>query len=933
MKTAMDDSLLQLWAKKSEGNPPSHYPLVLHMIDVAAVAQAMWDKVLQASTRAFFTEQLGVSEGDARRWVSFWASLHDIGKATPTFQAKSEYAKRTLKSLGFDFGINYDADHHGIATTCILLDLLQSKFSLPKELSRRIAFTLGGHHGIFPLSSALVPIGRLGNQRWREQWDKLLDMLAECCEIDHAHLRDCLPQHGFFIMLAGFTAVADWVASNEDWFPYTTLCSSIDDHEEIARHRAEKALCDLLWEYRVPMSLAGFADCFDFHQTRPLQAKVIELAAKLREKKGLVIIEAPMGEGKTEAALYLADCWLVSQGQKGCYFALPTQATSDQMFGRFKQFLEKRYQHDNVALMLLHGHASLNSEFSQLVRRFRANIEVDSLPSYDRTSGTVAASEWFTYRKRGLLAPFGIGTIDQALLSVLQTRHHFVRLFGLAGKTVIFDEVHAYDAYMVTLLERLVEWLAALGSTVIILSATLPKARRKALLAAYHRGLSSLGDTVTAPEPGVAYPRISWLTDGKCSAETVATSSHSTKEIHIKWIGDSTLCSVDFELGKQLREALADGGCAALLCNTVDHAQALYLKLKKYFPAKAEDGEPELALLHARYPFIERERREKHALLRFSRQNSTVDCGDEGIKQVFRPKRAVLVATQIIEQSLDLDFDLMVTEMAPVDLILQRAGRLHRHQRQRPPAFANTPPQLWIIKPRLDDCGVPDFGSGTETVYDPHILLRSWLLLMEKCTIKIPEDVEPLIEMVYGGQDWGTNLPQALRERWQNTLTELDKNRRRYEDMAKLNSFPSPAYSGVILETFNTDLEEDNPEVHPTLQALTRLSEGPSISVLCLYGSTNTPQIGLGSEEILDVHTPPSETLVRKLLERSLNISHKGAAISILKECTQVPEQWRQNPLLRHHYMLFFDGDNICRLSDYTLRLDNELGLTIEKHR
>src|SRR5207248_6281763 len=104
----------------------------------------------------------------------------------------------------------------------------------------------------------------------------------------------------------------------------------------------------------------------------------------------------------------------------------------------------------------------------------------------EKRPSAVVAEEWFARnKKQALLAPFGVGTIDQALLAVLQTRHVFVRLFGLAGKCVVLDEVHAYDAYMTTLMERLLRWLAALGCPVMLLSATLPRDKRVKLLRAY----------------------------------------------------------------------------------------------------------------------------------------------------------------------------------------------------------------------------------------------------------------------------------------------------------------------------------------------------------------------------------------------------------------------------------------------------------------
>ena len=183
----------------------------------------------------------------------------------------------------------------------------------------------------------------------------------------------------------------------------------------------------------------------------------------------MLIVEAPMGEGKTEAAWYAAATW-DRRGGQGTYVALPTMATSNQMFERVGKFLEAD---SGGNLMLLHGKAALNDRFEKL--RYAAEV-------YDhddeKNPSAVVAEGWFaSNKKHGLLAPYGVGTIDQALLAVLQTKHVFVRLFGLAGKCVILDEVHAYDAYMTTLMERLLRWLAALGCPVVLLARRCPRKR------------------------------------------------------------------------------------------------------------------------------------------------------------------------------------------------------------------------------------------------------------------------------------------------------------------------------------------------------------------------------------------------------------------------------------------------------------------------
>ena len=322
------------------------------------------------------------------------------------------------------------------------------------------------------------------------------------------------------------------------------------------------------------------------------------------------------------------------------------------------------------------------------------DIEAEEERSPGHPPADVIAAEWFTYRKRGLLAPYGVGTVDQGLLAVLKTRHYFVRLFGLSHKTVVVDEVHAYDAYMSKLLERLLEWLAALKCSVVLLSATLPSNKRTALLTAFTKGLGISPDS--RPSEVTAYPRLSWVTSAGSGSCHFEDSPQFSRILQLRFVEGEVFAkeTSEFHLGELLKKALAEGGCAAVICNTVSRAQEVYTALKPHFPGiEAGDGWPELDLFHARYLFEGREKRELRTLLRFGKPGGQAEGEEGNFREVKRPHRAVLVATQVIEQSLDLDFDVMVTEMAPIDLILQRAGRLQRH------AFSQNPGDPSFLAP------------------------------------------------------------------------------------------------------------------------------------------------------------------------------------------------------------------------------------------
>ncbi|MDW8007184.1 MAG: CRISPR-associated helicase Cas3', partial [Thermomicrobium sp.] len=502
-----------------------------------------------------------------------------------------------------------------------------------------------------------------------------------------------------------------------------------------AREAAAAAIDELRWPLPPRLSSAGFRDLFPtLDPPRPLQVAVEGCAAGIpADEPALVVIEAPTGEGKTEAAWLLADRWGIVGSARGVYVAMPTRATSDALFSRVRTILEARYAREDVSaviLQLLHGHAALSAEFTllrEMSRRSAPRELWDDAANEEATrAATVIAGDWFTYRKRGLLAPFGVGTVDQALLAALRVPHNFVRLFGLAGRVVVFDEVHAYDAYMLALFERLVEWLAALRASVVILSATLPQQRLEALVTAFRRGLGQPGNESSPPR--ARYPRITIVTRAARSSIPVEASALAQRTLTLEAIPLAPDREGFAVLGERLSEAVAEGGCAAVICNTVRQAQECYRVFRDFITGTADDSAPVLDLLHARAPFVWRQEREFRALRRFGKPGGVVIRADGARESVRRPSCAVLVATQIVEQSLDLDFDLLVTLPAPIDLLLQRAGRLHRHQRDRRPGpLAH--PRLWCFGPPLDDEKLPIFDRGTLSVYDEHILLRTWITL------------------------------------------------------------------------------------------------------------------------------------------------------------------------------------------------------------
>ena len=870
------------WAKKKNGEYGEIYhPLLFHTFDVGIVARELWQSGLHEAIRRFFVTELGLSEQETIAWLSFLIALHDTGKASPAFIRQDQKAREALQQLGFMFRPVNEKCPHGVITAYVLADLLWTVSKDNKFLrvfGRALGIAVGGHHGTFSGAKA-GPRQRGAEKEWADARKGLVEELARLFQVPLASLPHYSQNHAFYVLLAGLTCVADWIGSNEEDFPYALSGTTPEQYADRAQQQARKAIQDMGWaNWKPPASATTFEKLFPSIQSPwPCQRQAETLAPQLTGSASLVLIEAPMGEGKTEAAMFLADYWAATLQQQGCYFALPTQATSNQMFRRVKQFIAGRYPDQSVNLQLVHGANLLSEEFAAL--RFRTYPEEDG--SLDEAHGNIAVQEWFLPKKRSLLAPFGVGTIDQALMAVLQTRHFFVRLFGLAHKTVIIDEVHAYDTYMSKLLERLLAWLRALGCSVVMLSATLPAQKRQQLLRAY-------GGQASIQSAG--YPQMTWVSGEGSGAVSFPAVQH--RQIAVHHLHDSTA-----ELAEKLHEAMKAGGCIAIVCNTVGRAQEVYRVLRQQQVVEPEN----LQLLHSRFPFDEREKREHTVLEAFGKSRT-------------RPQAAILVSTQIIEQSLDLDFDLMITDLAPADLVLQRAGRLHRHENERPAQLRQ--PALWLRMPDVGDDHIPNFGAS-QKIYDLYILLRSYAALKDRNTIQLPEDLPTIVEEVYGAEvAWpSSELQQAADGAWEDMQEAMKKEE--YTAGKNLIRPPNaPLEPDEFLEQFSGDLEEDNPEIHQSLQALTRLTE-PSVQVVCLL-----------EPDGLDLGLKPSLAQIRSFLRRAMTITDKRVVFTLLGQ--PAPSGWKRTPALRHHRLLIF-SERSTVVGKYLLRLDSELGLLIDQ--
>lgn len=931
--------LLLLWGKtcRREDDPEHfasrYHPLLFHLLDVAHAALALWDEVLPVTFKSRMASALHCDEEEARRVVAFLAGAHDLGKASPGFQFQhttlGDWMPQRLVELGFSLPPKPENVPHNFVSTkelrCFLRDTASFWRGGAEWSNTVLAHIPGAHHGTFPRFSDYAALGEdvLGDASWHEIRRALLQQLrAALCPPEFVFPAAAWEPDatGAVPQLAGFISVADWIGSSFELVGHRneTQTPTLNEYVKGLSERASKALGDFGWR-RTPAPRAArpdFAALWEF-EPNALQEAVIRQTRDVAAPFFL-LIEAPMGVGKTEAALWASDAAQTPKGgvraagvNSGFYIALPTQATSDAMHGRVEEFLKRRYKGESaIHLQLVHSHAGMSDNVKVVYRGLE--------PIYDEKLTTeearVVAASWFCGAKRPLLAPFGVGTIDQSLLAALQTRHWFVRLFGLGGKVVVFDEVHAYDTYMSRLLVTLIAWLREVGCSVILLSATLPSKKRVELTRAW-------GGELPAEE--AAYPRLTWLEGDQRTATSLPVDPRDLKHatVAVRHLRSD-------ELGQALREKLAEGGCAAVICNTVVEAQQIFEHLRAELGDMVPDDN-DWVLFHARMPFGWRKQVEDKVVERF------------GKRKAGRPPCAVVVATQVIEQSLDLDFDWMASFMAPGDLLLQRMGRLHRHvedehkQLVERPSPVSTPEFAVLCDADGDE--VPSFGRS-ECVYEPEMLLRTWLVWRGRQEVQLPGEIETLVKAVYD------DAPRAPDARWQEALDRADADAEDKRDKAEKtagnvvvsvrNDNGRLRDPEELVEAPTWDLrDDDDPTTHKTLRAATRDGD-PSVMVVCLcqhedqlylFNNEGAPDT---AQPPLELEAEPTPDLTRKLVGHSLSISHRGLFAALCRE--EVPAGWKKSPMLRHSRKLVFEN-NVNTRYGCRLRLDRTLGLVIEK--
>lgn len=745
-------------ARPQAGGPELHL-LPYHCLDVAAVGRGYLQR--SPALLDWLGRQLGIeSHGFLVEWITFWLALHDLGKFSSSFQAqRADLVERLQGRLPQGAGVG------GVRHDSLGMNFWQEYvepraeeegwFGKNLDLSYGIQFwvrAVTGHHGQPPLNDV---------ERLRSHFDANDTVAA--LEFSGAMRSMLLPADAPGVLagidavaferasqevswwIAGLAILADWIGSNAEIFTYRDLSSTaLPDYWLQAQALAGAALSHSGVLPAERQAGRSFSELFPYiSQPSPLQDWAATTA--LPPGPQVHLLEDVTGAGKTEAAITLTHRLMADGCADGFFIGLPTMATANAMYGRISQVYGQLFG-SPASLVLAHARKLLVEDFAaSVIEPGRDEADPEQLDE----SATRRCVRWLAdHNKRALLAPAGVGTVDQALLGALQSKHQSLRLLGLMRKVLVVDEVHACDAYMQRTLETLLEFHAYGGGSAVLLSATLTTQMRAALLDAFARGCRA-----RAPKPvSGAYPlATSWSASaaGSIHERSIDTRPDVRRTVHLRHMSDRT------DVVEGIVGALAAGQCVAWIRNTVGDALEAREELAAHVPPDR------ITLFHARFALGDRLDIEEEVLRRFGRSSGPDDRAGR-----------LLIATQVAEQSLDVDFDLVVTDLAPIDRLIQRAGRLRRHTRdaqgrrleQAGATDGRGQARMWVFGPAWD--AAPQASWFTQAfpkaarVYPHHGQLWLTAQVLQAGQFTMPDDARHLIETVFGGD---SDVPDGLQ--------------------------------------------------------------------------------------------------------------------------------------------------------------------------
>jgi CRISPR-associated endonuclease/helicase Cas3 len=929
------------------------YALLFHLIDVGAVAGVLWDRFLTPSQREVIGAGLNISQERARSLVCFLAAMHDIGKLIPHFQSLEPAAYGRLgEDLLADAGAVVHVPHARASMHVGLHLLGELGFAVGGNDSPavRAAQCLGGHHGRFlqldvgGAASVQRVEATLGGPAWQDLRRRYARLLWHLFGVDEAPERVSVEAA---VLVTGVTMVADRVASQRRyWVPNADTPSfGAAEHHSRARRQAEEEV-ERLGLARFSLDRVPFVAAHaGLREPNALQKSVMEELPRLVAERGsgIAVVTDSMGAGKSVAALEMARIFTDQCGTRGVMWLLPATAAADQAYEVLDRYV-RAHRPEYAPVTLVHHHSDLNEAYTG--RRlspadtcvldappdnpFTDNQDDAAADDDEREYGPGAAGPdgWLRGRDNALLAQYTVSTTDQAQMAVLPVRHSALRLLALSGKTVVVDEAHALEPFSQLQLLRLLQWLGALNCPVVLLSATMPASTTTSLVQAYLLGAGRTGLHGVSFAPG--YP--GWLFADAATATAHRMSEPAQHEqraahrrrarIRVRPVTYQPLGQAGrtVKAGERLaviadvlQPVIRRGGCAAVVCATVADAQDTYAYLRRIWTGPGED----LVLVHARV----RGRRRQSTLAALRHR-----LGPAGP----RPARRVVVTTSLLDVSLDIDVDLMVSDLASVARLLQRLGRLGRFTRlwtgqDRRPAWWNaaTGPTLTVLHP-VNSQGATALPPGWATA-EPAVALHETARLLpalENKPLILPDEVQALVEHVHGV----TSACAAQTTRLQQMAAAHQARTTRQEQLSAIHLVPPPKRVSSLADLHRQHLT--------TAQAATRPGLMPRRLLPCHRSADGTLTLDAAGLLPLPDQEHLSPRHLRGILEHSLPVPAAWVARTSAQH--QPPDSWKQHPLLADIVLL--PTDSVTRESDHRfgqhwLRMDEELGLQHRKQQ
>lgn len=937
------------WGKWDEWSLTA-YCLLFHMIDVGAVAAELWDRLLTASQRTVISAGLGLDPEQARGVVAFLAALHDIGKLTPYFQRRVPAAWAGLsEELQADAGPVFSVWHARASMHVGLGLLTELGFQVGgnDSVAVRAAQCLGGHHGRFlqldidSAASAGRVAGVMGGQRWQELRSRYSRLLW------HQFADGAVPRAMSVpaaVLITGLTMEADRLASPKSyWVDHADMpAAGAFEHHTLARKQAQKLVGERGLD-RIPLEPVRFVDAHHgVGEPNAAQASILEQMplAVAERGVGIVAVTDATGSGKSIMGLELARIFNEQCGSEGVAWLLPSTAAADGIHTALEAYV-RAHPEAPSPVTVVHSQRHVRLDDPPPVANLaddEAFGPYEQAPA-DSEDGQVQLSspgEWPGEGAHALLAQFTVTTVDQAQMAALPVHNSAHRLLALSGKTVIVDEAHALSPFSQLQLRRLLAWLGAMSCPVVLLSATLPATTCNELVRSYLSGAGHRPADLARRRLTPAYP--GWMfadarTAGTLHMNPAHREQHMRAQRRPVRLALRDVTYRRHEKGRTpqpgerltavadaLAPVLEHGGCAAVACATVADAQDTY----DFLHAAGEWEPGELLLLHSR-----RSNGRRARMLRLLRRRLGPAAP--------RPQRLVVVTTSLLDTSLDIDVDLMVSDLASMARLLQRAGRLGRFARHPAQRRALPRPVWWdeeagplltVLNP-VNGRGTTALPPGWNRVEPAAVLLATALQLraaqtrtpagsegLPAHTVTLPDQVQELVEAVHGADssfaEECTRLQALLASHQARELAQIHHS--------AVHLVPAPSRVSSLADLHREPLT--------AARAATRLGVMPRQLLPCYRTPHGYWSLDREGRHPLPDHKHLGAHLIRTVLEHSLPVP--AAWVAGPSRAPKAPESWQHHPLLAGTVLLPVETDHPdegCRFGRYVLRMDPDLGL------